>query len=266
MDSIPNEFLTIINRLTKLLTFKLIPINENEFDYEDAVWRFKVLAASPTWKSPSEIVIVKIKELVGQLFENNYLMYSQITSHYEKHPSNEIIAKFKTIDGGIAIVTPKEMVKVKFETNDEHRKSWFNNIVPELRAYEALSKDGLGIRNYITKEKAIEISLINVKGVGDLISTVGDSRMNFVRLLSDPCLLDYEISRMKIFIGVPVKTFSIEINKLFKLKALPFINTQKLIGNNCFFHTNKGKDIQITKANFSSSSSKSIPRNSRYSK
>jgi len=263
MDAIPMEFLSIVDRLKQLLELKIIIIEENKFDYEDAAWKFKVVAQNPSWQASSEMVIVKIKELIGKLYQKNYLIYNDITNHIEKDDSKEILAIIKSKDGGKSIITPKTKVSVKVKTENKHREFWFKNIIPELKAYESLSKDNFSKHELIPEETAIKLSQLKIKGVGDLLSQQGNSRSNFVRLLCDPCLLDYEISQMKIIFDVPKKNIVAELNSLISQNILPYTSVLSLIDFNCFYYMNNGVETLITKKSFSEGVSKNKLRSAR---
>lgn len=253
MQAIPDEFMIIINRLKSLIDKTIIVTDKNDFDYDTAVFKFKVLAANPDWKPSSEVVITKIKELIGILYEKNYSLYSDVRSRTIKETSKEPIEIFEKEKIKLYF---KASVEKKVNVEDEDRKAWYSKILPELRSYESLSQESIKKRECISEEKAKDIAGLNIKGVGFLIKQDGESINNFIRLLSDPLLLDYEISKMNIFIDVPLKTFALQLNKVFKEYQLPYSSPNKLIELNCFYYNNKGKETQIKKTNFASIISK----------
>jgi virulence-associated protein VapD len=206
------------------------------------------------------MVIVKIKELIGELYEKNYLLYDNITNHIEMKDSQGILETFKDKSGSVYILTPKAKVKVKIKTQKIHKENWFKNIVPELKAYESLSKDSFSTREIISEKEAIELSQLKIKGAGELISLHGNSRKNFIRLLSDPCLLDHEIPKMKIVFSVPKKNIVTEFNTLMKNNVLTYKMSTTLINFNCFYYINRGAETPITKKSFFEGISKTKPR------
>jgi hypothetical protein len=255
MEALPSEFTSIIERLEHL---KKMPILDdvNVFDYETAVWKFKVVAKSTIWKESSQMVVERIKKLVGEFYKENYKRYSLITNHIEFEEPREILHKGKNKDGDYFIITPKGKIRKNKITNDEDRKKWYSNIIPELKAYESLSQENLGSRPLIEKNIAEELSKFETKNLGPLFDDKGESRNNFIRLLSDPFLLDYEIEVMKIFFGTPLKTVAIDLNKLIKKYKLPFATPAVLIEFGCFYHLHKGMETKVTPPNFRSVLSK----------
>ena len=260
MESIPSEFTIIIERLEHLKKMPM-PDDVNVFDYETAVWNFKVVAKSTIWKDSSQMFVERIKILVGEFYRENYKRYTRIVKHTQLEDSDEILFKGKNKDGSNFILTPKDKVRKDKITNDEDRKKWYLNIIPELKAYESLSQENLSGRPLIEKSIAEELSLFETKNLGSLIDDSGESRNNFIRLLSDPSLLDYEIEVMKIFFGTPLKTVAIDLTKLIKKYKLPFATPAILIELGCFYHYHNGMETKVTASNFRSVLSKT--KNSR---
>ena len=259
MEAIPSEFTKIIERLELL---KKVPVigKLNEFDYVEAVWRFKVVAKSTIWCDASQIVVERITKLIGEFYKENYQRYNDIQKHTELQRSELVLFSWETKKGETFEATPKILIEKRVETKDEHRKKWYSNIVPELLAYESLKLENLNNRPLIGLNDAEKLSQYIINGCGPLIKDSDESRNNFIRLLSDPCLLDYEIENMKIYFGVQLKAAAFEIKSFIQNNSLPYTTTASLIKLGCFYHINKGKEVLINPRNFSSTVSKTAAK------